>query len=35
LREQNLPLGLQVTGFEGGDAATFALAAWLVQALDK
>lgn len=34
LREQNLPLGLQVTGFEGGDAATFALAAWLVQELD-
>ena len=34
LREQNLPLGLQLTGFEGGDAAIFAVAAWLVQELD-
>jgi Asp-tRNA(Asn)/Glu-tRNA(Gln) amidotransferase A subunit family amidase len=35
LREQNLPLGLQVTGFEGRDADLFALAAWLIQKLDK
>jgi Asp-tRNA(Asn)/Glu-tRNA(Gln) amidotransferase A subunit family amidase len=35
LREQNLPLGLQLTGFEHGDAATFAVAAWLVQELEK
>jgi len=33
LREQNLPLGLQVTGFMDGDAAIFAVAAWLVHAL--
>jgi Asp-tRNA(Asn)/Glu-tRNA(Gln) amidotransferase A subunit family amidase len=33
LREQNLPLGLQLTGFAGQDAATMAIAAWLVQAL--
>lgn len=35
LREQNLPLGLQVTGFESRDADLFALAAWIVQELDK
>ena len=29
LHEQELPLGLQVTGFEAEDAATFAVAAWL------
>lgn len=29
LHEQELPLGLQVTGFKGEDAATFAVAAWL------
>jgi Asp-tRNA(Asn)/Glu-tRNA(Gln) amidotransferase A subunit family amidase len=33
LQEQNLPLGLQVTGFADGDAATFALAAALMQLL--
>jgi Asp-tRNA(Asn)/Glu-tRNA(Gln) amidotransferase A subunit family amidase len=33
LKEQGLPLGLQVTGFAGGDAATFAVAAWAMQAL--
>jgi len=33
LREQGLPLGLQVTGFENEDAAAFAVAAWLMQAL--
>ena len=33
LQEEGLPLGLQVTGFEGRDAATFALAAWLMQEL--
>ncbi len=34
LQEQNLPLGLQVTGFADDDAATFALAAALMQLLD-
>jgi Asp-tRNA(Asn)/Glu-tRNA(Gln) amidotransferase A subunit family amidase len=33
LREQGLPLGLQVTGFENEDAATFGIAAWLMQVL--
>jgi Asp-tRNA(Asn)/Glu-tRNA(Gln) amidotransferase A subunit family amidase len=33
LREQNLPLGLQLTGFAGHDAATMGFAAWLVQTL--
>ena len=32
LRDEDLPLGLQVTGFAHGDAATFAAAAW-IQAL--
>jgi len=35
LREQNLPLGIQLSGFEGGDAETFAVAAWLAQGLEK
>jgi len=33
LREQNLPLGLQLTGFAGGDVETVAIAGWLVQML--
>jgi Asp-tRNA(Asn)/Glu-tRNA(Gln) amidotransferase A subunit family amidase len=33
LREQGLPLGLQVIGFEGRDAAAFGVAAWLMQSL--
>lgn len=33
LREQNLPLGLQITGFGGQDAAAIGIAAWLVQTL--
>jgi len=33
LQDEGLPLGLQVTGFQGQDAATFALAAWLMQEL--
>ncbi|HEY2756553.1 MAG TPA: amidase family protein, partial [Pseudolabrys sp.] len=33
LREQSLPLGLQVTGFANEDAATFGVAAWLMQTL--
>lgn len=33
LREQNLPLGLQLTGFAGQDAAAIGIAAWLVQTL--
>ena len=33
LREQDLPLGLQVIGFAGNDAAAIATAAWLVQTL--
>lgn len=33
LQDKDLPLGLQVTGFVGGDAATFAVAAWLVGGL--
>lgn len=33
LRENNLPLGLQVTGFTDGDADCFAVAAWLTQVL--
>ena len=33
LHEQKLPLGLQVTGFEGDDTETFAVAAWLMQEL--
>lgn len=33
LREQNLPLGLQHTGFAGSDAAAIGIAAWLVQTL--
>ena len=35
LHEQNLPLGIQLSGFEGGDADTFAVAAWLAQGLEK
>jgi Asp-tRNA(Asn)/Glu-tRNA(Gln) amidotransferase A subunit family amidase len=31
LHDQALPLGLQVAGFRGDDAATFAIAAWLVK----
>ena len=31
LRDENLPLGLQVTGFFEGDAATVATAAWIMQ----
>jgi Asp-tRNA(Asn)/Glu-tRNA(Gln) amidotransferase A subunit family amidase len=33
LQDQDLPLGLQVTGFTGGDAAAFGTAAWLASAL--
>ena len=33
LQDKKLPLGLQVTGFVRGDAATFAVAAWLVGGL--
>jgi Asp-tRNA(Asn)/Glu-tRNA(Gln) amidotransferase A subunit family amidase len=33
LREQGLPLGLQVTGFANEDAATFGVAAWLMKTL--
>jgi hypothetical protein len=33
LQDKDLPLGFQVTGFVGGDAATFAVAAWLVGGL--
>jgi Asp-tRNA(Asn)/Glu-tRNA(Gln) amidotransferase A subunit family amidase len=33
LREQSLPLGLQVAGFAKEDAATFGVAAWLMQTL--
>jgi Asp-tRNA(Asn)/Glu-tRNA(Gln) amidotransferase A subunit family amidase len=33
LREQGLPLGLQLTGFANEDAATFGVAAWLMQTL--
>jgi Asp-tRNA(Asn)/Glu-tRNA(Gln) amidotransferase A subunit family amidase len=33
LREQNLPLGLQHTGFAGQDAAAIGIAAWLVRTL--
>ena len=29
LQDDGLPLGLQVTGFAHGDAATFAAAAWI------
>jgi len=29
LREQGLPLGLQVTGFHGKDATTSAIAGWV------
>jgi Asp-tRNA(Asn)/Glu-tRNA(Gln) amidotransferase A subunit family amidase len=29
LRDESLPLGLQVSGFEHGDAAAFAIAAWI------
>jgi Asp-tRNA(Asn)/Glu-tRNA(Gln) amidotransferase A subunit family amidase len=32
-RVAGLPLGLQVTGFEHGDAATFAAAAWIAACL--
>lgn len=31
LAERDLPLGLQLTGFAGGDATTIAIAAWLMQ----
>jgi Asp-tRNA(Asn)/Glu-tRNA(Gln) amidotransferase A subunit family amidase len=30
LHDQDLPLGLQVAGFRDGDAATFAIAAWVM-----
>jgi Asp-tRNA(Asn)/Glu-tRNA(Gln) amidotransferase A subunit family amidase len=33
LREQNLPLGLQLAGFSGNDAAAIAIAAWLMRTL--
>ena len=33
MREQGLPLGLQVTGFEGKDAAAIATAAWIEKTL--
>lgn len=33
LKDENMPLGLQVTGFAGGDAAAIATAAWLMQTL--
>ena len=33
LRDEGLPLGLQVSGFEHGDAAAFAIAAWIETAL--
>lgn len=33
LKDENLPLGLQLTGFAGGDAAAFATATWLMQTL--
>ena len=33
LRDASLPLGLQVSGFEHGDAAAFAIAAWIETAL--
>jgi Asp-tRNA(Asn)/Glu-tRNA(Gln) amidotransferase A subunit family amidase len=32
---ENLPLGLQVVGFEGGDAALFATAAWVCDQLPR
>jgi Asp-tRNA(Asn)/Glu-tRNA(Gln) amidotransferase A subunit family amidase len=33
LRDEDLPLGLQVTGFFEGDATTVATAAWIMQTL--
>jgi len=33
LHEQSLPLGLQLTGFSGNDAAAIGIAAWLVDTL--
>ena len=33
LKDENLPLGLQVTGFAGRDAAAIGIAGWLVQAI--
>jgi len=33
LKEQGMPLGFQAIGFAGEDAATFAVAAWLIQTL--
>ena len=33
LRDEGLPLGLQVAGFEHGDATAFAIAAWIETAL--
>jgi Asp-tRNA(Asn)/Glu-tRNA(Gln) amidotransferase A subunit family amidase len=35
LREQNLPLGLQVTGFTDADADSFSVAAWLTRTLGE
>jgi Asp-tRNA(Asn)/Glu-tRNA(Gln) amidotransferase A subunit family amidase len=33
LKEQNLPLGLQITGFANRDAAAFSVAGFVMQAL--